>query len=98
TAFHTLSLHDALPIFDRFYDEGFLKLKEAAVDVPAMRESVKILKEKGYNLVIATNPVFPLKSILHRIRWAGFEPEQFSYISCYRSEEHTSELQSRENL
>ena len=71
--------------FDRFYDEGFLKLKEAAVDVPAMRESVKILKEKGYNLVIATNPVFPLKSILHRIRWAGFEPEQFSYISCYEN-------------
>lgn len=71
--------------FDRFYDESFLKLKELVADVPIMRESIKILKEKGYNLVIATNPIFPLKSILHRIRWAGFEPEQFSYISCYEN-------------
>lgn len=71
--------------FDRFYDEGFLKVREAVKDVPVMRESIKTLKEKGFDLIIATNPIFPLKSIFHRIRWAGFDPEEFSYISCYEN-------------
>jgi len=71
--------------FDSFYDEGFLKVKEAVADVPVMRESIKILKEKGFNLVIATNPIFPLKSIHHRIRWAGFDPNDFSYITSYEN-------------
>src|SRR5690554_2394989 len=30
--------------FERFYDEGFLTLREAVVDVPIMRESINMLK------------------------------------------------------
>jgi FMN phosphatase YigB (HAD superfamily) len=41
------------------------------------------LKSKGYKLVIATNPLFPLKAILHRINWAGLDPDDFIYISSY---------------
>jgi FMN phosphatase YigB (HAD superfamily) len=69
--------------FDQFYDEGFLKVKEAVVENNHIKESAGILKRKGYQLVIATNPLFPRKAIEHRIRWAGFEPEDFSYITCY---------------
>jgi FMN phosphatase YigB (HAD superfamily) len=42
-----------------------------------------MLWEKGYSVVIATNPLFPLKAIHHRIRWAGFEPSEFDYVSHY---------------
>ncbi|MBU5591969.1 HAD family hydrolase [Clostridium sp. MSJ-4] len=69
--------------FDKFYDTAFFKLKDSVEDVKSMKDSVKILKEKGYNLVIATNPLFPIKAINHRIRWAGFEPKDFSYISSF---------------
>lgn len=69
--------------FDDFYDTDFFKIKEAVRDVKCMKDSVKLLKGKGYNLVIATNPLFPAKAIHHRIRWAGFEPEYFSYISTF---------------
>jgi FMN phosphatase YigB (HAD superfamily) len=69
--------------FDEFYDTNFFRVKEAVKDVEFMRDSVKILKEKGYNIVIATNPLFPIKAIHHRIRWAGFEPEEFLYISNF---------------
>ncbi len=48
-----------------------------------MRKSIDVLKLKGYQLVLATNPIFPIKAILHRINWAGFAPEEFSYISCF---------------
>lgn len=78
---------DVLPIYQQrfmeFYDEGFLKVKNSIFDVPAIKESVAILKQKGYEMVIATNPLFPEKAIHHRIRWAGFQPEDFKYITSY---------------
>lgn len=69
--------------FDEFYDREFFQTKSAVVDSPLMRESVNLLKEKGYHLIIATNPLFPEKAIHHRIRWSGFEPEDFIYITSY---------------
>lgn len=69
--------------FDKFYDEGFLKAKKSTNENKWMKKSIKLLKEKGYNLVLATNPIFPMKAIHHRIRWAGFEPDDFSYVSSY---------------
>lgn len=69
--------------FDDFYDTTFFRVKEAVKDVQSIKESVKILKEKGYKIVIATNPLFPIKAIHHRVRWAGFDPEEFSYISSF---------------
>lgn len=71
--------------FDRFYDEGFLKVKETTSSLPIIKDTVNILKEKGYNVVIATNPMFPRKAIIHRIHWAGFSEEDFSYITCYEN-------------
>jgi FMN phosphatase YigB (HAD superfamily) len=53
------------------------------LDIKCIKESVSILKLKGYTVVLATNPLFPEKAIHHRIRWAGFEPEDFSYISTF---------------
>jgi FMN phosphatase YigB (HAD superfamily) len=69
--------------FDKFYDAEFIQAKAAVFESKLIQESVKLLKEKGYKLVIATNPLFPLKAIHHRIRWAGFEPSEFEYITSY---------------
>ncbi len=69
--------------FDKFYDTDFFKAKAAVYESKLMQESIKLLKEKGYTLVIATNPLFPLKAIHHRIRWAGFDPSEFEYITSY---------------
>jgi FMN phosphatase YigB (HAD superfamily) len=69
--------------FDEFYDQGFLKVQDAVAENPLMQQSVRLLKDKGYNLVIATNPLFPRKAVYHRIKWAGFTPGDFSYISFF---------------
>lgn len=69
--------------FYEFYDNGFLKAKEAVTENEFIKKAVEALRSKGYNLVIATNPLFPLKAIEHRIRWAGFKPDDFSYITHY---------------
>jgi len=69
--------------FDRFYDDGFLKVRDFVEASPLVKGAVSVLKEKGYSLVIATNPLFPRKAIYHRIEWAGLDRSDFSYISCY---------------
>lgn len=69
--------------FDRFYDDGFLKLRDCTKSSPLIREAVKVLKKKGYTMAVATNPLFPLKAVLHRIEWAELNPDDFNYISSY---------------
>lgn len=78
---------DNLPIyqqrFNEFYDREFLKVQDSVIENPAIKKSVRLLKGKGYKLVIATNPLFPQKAIYRRIEWAGFTPADFSYVSYY---------------
>ena len=69
--------------FSTFYDTGFLLLQNDFEPNQHMINSIQTLKGKGYRLAVATNPIFPLKANLHRIRWAGLTPEDFSYISCF---------------
>ena len=71
--------------FDEFYDKGFLKTKSAVSYTPLIVEAVSLLKQKGYQTVLATNPMFPRKAIIHRLNWAGFKEEDFSYITCYEN-------------
>lgn len=71
--------------FDKFYDEGYLKVQQSSTQNPLIVEAVKLLKEKGYQTVLATNPLFPRKAIIHRIKWAGLKEEDFSYITCYEN-------------
>jgi len=35
---------------------------------------------QGIRLAVATNPLFPLAAIHHRMRWAGLPPEQFPFV------------------
>lgn len=81
-----------LDIFEeRFYDyyEGpYLSLVETTERVDSIIEDVRILKEKGYQLVLATNPMFPLKAIERRIAWAGLTSDDFVYVSCFEKNTH----------
>jgi len=69
--------------FQKFYDAEFLETKESVLDTAVIKESALSLKKKGYDLILATNPIFPEKAIRHRLNWAGFSPGDFSYVTCY---------------
>jgi FMN phosphatase YigB (HAD superfamily) len=69
--------------FDSFYAKEFDNVKKAAMELPLIRECIKLLKEKHYDMAIATNPIFPQMAIHKRIEWSGLKKEDFSYISCY---------------
>ena len=71
--------------FNNYYTTDFHMVKESTREVQSMKYSVNLLKKKGYKIVVATNPLFPKLAIYTRIRWAGFEPEDFDYISTFET-------------
>ncbi|WP_177208731.1 HAD family hydrolase [Tindallia magadiensis] len=70
-------------LFDHFYSNEFSLVKKSTWQDPNMIESVKVLKEKQYSLVVATNPLFPQNAVYERIRWAGLNPDDFLYITTF---------------
>lgn len=66
-----------------FYHNEFIALKNVIRPNLEIREAVSLLKEKGYDLIVATNPMFPQIAIEKRIEWAGFKPSEFIYMSTF---------------
>ncbi len=71
------------PIFDEFYREDFNKIKTVSRENEHIIQSIDILKQKGYDLVVATNPLFPKTAILNRIEWAGLDKDDFIFITNF---------------
>lgn len=71
--------------FYKFYLNEFSKAKIATTPTPLSNKSVKILKEKGYKVALATNPLFPRIATLTRMEWAGLDPQDFEIITTYEN-------------
>jgi FMN phosphatase YigB (HAD superfamily) len=75
------------PRIDRFYEEVFPTLSYLTSPRPQAVEMVKWALAQGIRLAVATNPVFPLTAIHHRMRWASLSPEKwpFAVVSAYET-------------
>ncbi len=73
------------PLFAEFYASDFAKARTVCGFAPEAAEVIGLLKEKGVERVLATAPLFPDIAARQRIRWAGLEPENFSYITTYEN-------------
>lgn len=82
-----LSAEYLQPLIDRFYDEVFPSLGLHTRPRPEAITLVEWALERGYRLVVATDPFFPLKATQQRMRWAGLPPEQypFALVSSYET-------------
>lgn len=69
--------------FDEFYINGFEKVKPATSVSEDIVTAVDILKEKGYKLIIATNPIFPMAANKKRIEWAGLDITKFDHVTSF---------------
>ena len=80
---------DMLPkedYFTEFYKNQFGQAK-AATGVQALAaKAVKLLKQKGYEVILATNPLFPSVATKRRMKWAWLDPEDFSMVTTYEAE------------
>jgi FMN phosphatase YigB (HAD superfamily) len=62
-----------------FYNNEYLSLSPISSPDPDVIDFMKNSIEKGYQLAIATNPIFPRIATYQRLRWAGLPPEDFPY-------------------
>lgn len=72
-------------IFDEFYRNEFIATKETTYLQPLAGKCIRLLKEKGYQVVLATNPLFPKIATYTRMEWAGLDPTDFLRITTYEN-------------
>ena len=73
------------PLFDEFYEQEFDKVKAVCGFNPQAAETVHKLKELGYKVALATNPIFPERDTRWRITWAGLTPDDFEFYTTYEN-------------
>ena len=71
--------------FVDFYANEFNKAITSTSPTPLAREIIDVCHEKGWNIILATNPLFPRVGTLNRIRWAGLKEEDFMDITTYEN-------------
>ncbi len=68
---------------DDFYLGEFDSVRSVLKETSCARELVDLLKEKGYTVVLATNPLFPEQAQRTRMAWAGLTPSDFALVTHY---------------
>jgi HAD superfamily hydrolase (TIGR01549 family) len=75
----------------RFYNEAFPQLEPLTGRRPAAPKIVEWAKDRGLQVVIATNPLFPRTAIEQRMAWGGVGVDLFDYelVTCYENSHAT---------
>ena len=70
-------------VFADYYANEFQAVQKTCGFNAEAARLVRDLKQKGYRVALATNPLFPPIATESRIRWAGLEPEEFELVTTY---------------
>lgn len=76
------------PLFEEFYREDFQQARAVCGFEPKAAEIVRRAKDLGYQVALATNPIFPAVATESRVHWAGLEPEDFTLYTTYENIGH----------
>ncbi|MDH4139545.1 MAG: HAD family hydrolase [Coriobacteriia bacterium] len=71
--------------FARFYEERFPLLGDGLGPSPGAHDALAKAESLGLRVAIATNPIFPLRAIEHRLTWAGIATDRPHVITAYES-------------
>ncbi|HBD65276.1 MAG TPA: HAD family hydrolase [Clostridiales bacterium] len=72
-----------LDMFLEFYKNEFDEVKEIVPEGISRRELIDNLKSRGYTLILATNPLFPIEAVATRLSWIQLSPEDFSLVTTF---------------
>jgi HAD superfamily hydrolase (TIGR01549 family) len=68
-----------VPFFTRFYQTRFEEIRSLTRPEEDARSLVEWAFSRGYRVVIATNPMFPLVAVERRLEWARVPASEFRY-------------------
>ncbi|NPV29549.1 MAG: HAD family hydrolase [Firmicutes bacterium] len=74
-----------VPMFDEFYAFDFASLKRCIHPNPLARPLLERLFERGFQVVIATNPVFPERAIQERMNWVEIGDLPYALVTTYEN-------------
>ncbi len=69
-------------IFERFYQEEFPKLRRRVPQSLTARDVISACIGQGWEIVLATNPVFPEVAIRERMRWCGIDDFDWLFVTA----------------
>lgn len=69
--------------FLQYYRTDFAAVKAACTLPEESAQLIDILQNKGYQVAIATNPLFPQIATYSRLDWLGLDPKRFPLVTTY---------------
>lgn len=83
TAESGIEYYENEPRFLEYYRTGFQTCRAVCQITDGSRALVDRLREKGYLVAIATNPLFPRVATHSRLRWLGLDPDSFPLVTTF---------------
>jgi len=82
-----LTQDDLREVLKEFYEVVFPSLEHVSAFRPEAIQVVESVLVEGYQIAIATNPLFPRRAVEHRLAWAGLPVDQYDFkvISSYEN-------------
>ncbi|MDR0249482.1 MAG: HAD family hydrolase [Oscillospiraceae bacterium] len=68
---------------DDFYAGPFDEVRSVVTPSELPRRMVRQLAAKGFRVILATNPFFPLCGVATRLNWLGLTPDDFALVTSY---------------
>lgn len=76
-------------ILEDFYQRDFDAVSAVLTEQADRSGLLRTLREKGYGLVLATNPIFPAVAVETRLAWVGLCGEDFDLVTAYENSRHS---------
>ncbi len=71
--------------FTAFYNNEFLQLKTVCKYTEYSKRIIDTLKNKGYRIILATNPILPMIAAENRMAFVDLKASDFEYITAYEN-------------
>ena len=72
-------------LFEEFYSRDFQRISSTCGYTPEAKATVALCGQLGYQVVVATEPIFPLGAQESRLHWAGVDPSGVEFITSYET-------------
>ena len=73
------------PVITVYYQTDYTHIGDDYVPDQDMQNAVRLLQEKGYELIVATTPVVPLIANQERVRWSGLADIPWKDITSFET-------------
>ncbi|MHB8158053.1 MAG: HAD family hydrolase [Desulfocucumaceae bacterium] len=75
----------AYPLFEQYYQTDFKKLEQYTEPSGVAAQIIEAALAQDWDIVLATNPLFPRVAVEERMRWAGIADYPWSHITSYET-------------